>query len=113
MGASVMSELSTRCEEFSFSANLLHYKLKSSEIFVRMMMTINLNLSPEIEAQLRLYVARHDVESLRILLAEALSPTVEALLSQSSEQLSNDEFEAVANQLEEEMDTYLGTNPPS
>jgi antitoxin ParD1/3/4 len=77
-----------------------------------MMMTITLNLSPEVEAQLRLYVARHDVESMQILLAEALFPTVEALLSQSSEQLINDEFEAVADQLGEEMATYLGPNPP-
>ncbi|WP_013323359.1 hypothetical protein [Gloeothece verrucosa] len=76
------------------------------------MMTITLNLSPEEEAQLRSFIASGDAISIRRLLAEAVAPTVETLLSESSEELSIDEFEAIADQLAEEVATYLGPNPP-
>lgn len=76
------------------------------------MTTITFNLSPELEAQLRSFIARQDVVGMRLLLAEVLSPTVAALLSQLSEQLDDHEFEAVADQLAEEAAAYLGPNPP-
>lgn len=76
------------------------------------MMTITLNLSPEQEAQLRSLIARQDAVSIRNLLAEAVAPTVEALLSQPSEELSIDEFDAILDQLADEMASYFGPNPP-
>jgi antitoxin ParD1/3/4 len=77
-----------------------------------MTMTITLELSPEMEAKLREGIARHDAESVRQLLADALTPTVEALLRQASEQLSEDEFEALADQLADALAEHLEPNTP-
>jgi len=75
-------------------------------------MIITLELSPEAEAQLRAGIARHDVESVRQVLAEALAPTVELLLQQTPDQLSDDEFEAAANQLADELAACVGPDAP-
>ncbi len=76
------------------------------------MMTITLELSPEVEAKLRESIVCHDAEAMRQLLAEAFAPTVEALLQQASEQLDEDEFEAVADQLADELAACVGSNAP-
>ena len=63
-------------------------------------MTITLELPPETESRLRQVVARRDAESLRCLLAEAVAPTVEALLAEPPEpRLSNEEFNALLDEL--------------
>jgi antitoxin ParD1/3/4 len=76
------------------------------------MMTITLELSPEVEAKLRESIARHDAESMRQLLADAFAPTLEAMLKQASEQLNDDEFEALADQLADELAACVGSNAP-
>jgi antitoxin ParD1/3/4 len=76
------------------------------------MTTVTLNLSPEVEAQVRSLIAQQDVVGLRLLLADTLAAKVEAMLSQSSAELDTDEFESVADQLEEEITTYLGSTRP-
>jgi antitoxin ParD1/3/4 len=75
-------------------------------------MTITIVLLPEVEAKLWAGIARHDAESVRQLLADALAPTVEALLRQTPEQLSNAEFEALADQLADESAAYIESNAP-
>lgn len=76
------------------------------------MMTITLELSPQVEAKLRESIARHDAEAMRQLLAEAFAPTVETLLQQASEQLDDDEFEALADQLADEFAACVGADAP-
>lgn len=73
-------------------------------------MIIQLELSPELEAQLREDAARHDDEAVRRLLTEAVAPvidaTVDALLydpshgePQRADGLTDRQFEALADQL--------------
>lgn len=76
-------------------------------------MKITLELPPDVEAQLCESAARHDADAVRRLLAEAFTPTVEALLRETSEELTDAEFEAVADQLADELAACLGPNPPS
>ncbi|MCU0567841.1 MAG: hypothetical protein MUF49_14725 [Oculatellaceae cyanobacterium Prado106] len=65
-------------------------------------MLITLELSPEQEAKLRKIIATRDAENIRLLLADAFIPTVEALLQHQGEELSLDEFEKLADQISEE-----------
>ena len=74
---------------------------------------ITLELLPEVEARLRAGIARHDAESVRQLLADSFAPTVEALLRQTPDQLSNEEFEALADQLADELAICIGPNAPA
>lgn len=76
-------------------------------------MKIPLELSPDVEAQLRKSVARRDADAVRRLLLEALTPTVEALLRETPDELTDAEFEAVAAQLADELPACLGPNAPS
>ncbi len=73
-----------------------------------MTLPVTLNLSPEAEAKLRESLARKDGESARQVLAEAVAPTVENLLShpvveawepKSPDELNGAESEAPADQL--------------
>lgn len=64
-------------------------------------MTITLELPPELQLKLRTNIARRDRESIRQLLADALTPKVEALFQQPQRQ-SDDDFEANADLLAEE-----------
>lgn len=72
--------------------------------------TITLELLPEAETKLREGIERHDAERVRQLLVDAFAPTVEALLRQIPEQLTNDEFEALADQLADEVATRAAPN---
>lgn len=76
-------------------------------------MQITLDLSPEIEARLRESVAQKDVEAVRRLLVEVLTPTVEALLQETPVEFTDVGFEAVADQLADELTVSLGPNVPS
>lgn len=77
-----------------------------------MTVTITLELSPEMEAKLREGIARHDTEGIRQLLAEALVPTIYTLLRQEPEQLSDDDFEALADQLADKLAACMEANTP-
>jgi Ser/Thr protein kinase RdoA (MazF antagonist) len=72
-------------------------------------MRIVLDLPAEVEARLRNRATRPDPEALRQWLAETLAPAVAALLQESSEQLSDAEFELVADELA----AQLGPDVPS
>jgi len=76
-------------------------------------MKITLELSPDVEAQLRESVARCDADAVRRLLVEAFTPTVEALLRETPGELTDAEFEAVADQLANELAACLRSNAPS
>lgn len=89
-----------------------------------MTLTVMLELSPEAEAKLVESLARKDAESARQILAEAVAPTVENLLShpeieepgqKSPDELSNEEFESLLDQLADEADRLIkpGTPPLS
>jgi antitoxin ParD1/3/4 len=75
-------------------------------------MTITLELPPEVQATLQTKIARRDAESVRQILANALAPTVEALLRQPDNQMSDDEFEAVADMLADEWVARVKSNTP-
>lgn len=76
-------------------------------------MTITIEISPDIEMQIREHAARGNVDAVRHLLIEALSPTVEALVRrQTSSTLSDDEFEALADQLADEFVASVGPDCP-
>jgi len=86
-----------------------------------MILTVTLKLSSEAEEKLRESIARKDSESARQLLAEAVAPTVENLLSdpevagleqKSPNELSVEEFEALADQLVDEMDRMIAPGTP-
>jgi ATP phosphoribosyltransferase regulatory subunit HisZ len=62
-------------------------------------MRITLELPPDVEARLRESVACYDADAIRSLLVEALTPTVDALLRELPDVLTDTEFEAVADQL--------------
>ncbi|MGH7967046.1 MAG: hypothetical protein ACRERD_35360 [Candidatus Binatia bacterium] len=76
-------------------------------------MQITLELSSDIEVRLRESVAHGDAAAVRRLLVEVLTPTVEALLQETPAELADTEFEAVADQLADELTASLGPNVPS
>jgi antitoxin ParD1/3/4 len=67
-------------------------------------MVITIDLPAEVEAQLRDSASRGDSETVRRLLVEALTPTVEALLAESRQELTEGEFERLADQLADEFE---------
>jgi len=71
-------------------------------------MVITIDLPPEVEAQLRESASRGDSETVRRLLADALIPTVEALLRQPPQELTDEEFERLADELADMVDAALG-----
>ncbi|GAB4443190.1 MAG: hypothetical protein Fur0044_39560 [Anaerolineae bacterium] len=75
-------------------------------------MIITLELSPEVEAQLRVGIATHDTESIRQLLVQAFSPTIEKLLQQDTDQLDYQAFESIADQLADELIGGIEPNMP-
>ena len=76
-------------------------------------MTITIEIPHDIEMQIRENAARGNADAVRHLLIEALGPTVEALIrSQTSLQLSNEEFEALADRLADEFMEYVGPDCP-
>jgi len=76
-------------------------------------MQITVELSSDVEVRLRESVAHGDVDAVRRLLVEVLTPTVEALLQEVPTELTDTEFEAVADQLANELTASLGPNVPS
>ena len=76
-------------------------------------MTITLEIPHDIEIKIGENAVRGNADAVHHLLLEALGPTVEALLrSHTSLQLSNEEFEALADQLADEFMEYVGPDCP-
>jgi antitoxin ParD1/3/4 len=71
-------------------------------------MKITFALPSEIEAQLRENVIRHDTAAVRRLLVEAVTPLVEALLRETPRELTDVEFEDIADQLAEDLAVCVG-----
>jgi antitoxin ParD1/3/4 len=76
-------------------------------------MQITLELPPDVEAQLRESAGRYDADAMRRLLVEAFIPTVEALLRELPDTLTDTEFEAVADQLADELTARRRHNAPA
>jgi antitoxin ParD1/3/4 len=76
-------------------------------------MKVTLELSPDVEAQLRESAARNDADAVRRLLVDAFTPTVEALLRELPAMLTDAEFEAIADQLTDELTTCRGLHVPA
>ena len=75
-------------------------------------MKITLELPPEVEARLRESAARYDADAMHRLLVEAITPTVEALLRELPDALTNTEFEAMADQVADELTACRRPNAP-
>jgi antitoxin ParD1/3/4 len=75
-------------------------------------MKITLELPPDVEARLRESAARYDVDAMRRLLVEVFTPTVDALLRDLPDALTNTDFEAVADQLADELTACRGPHAP-
>ncbi|MCW5852227.1 MAG: hypothetical protein KIT87_19290 [Anaerolineae bacterium] len=74
-----------------------------------MTMTITLQLTPEMEARLQMGILRQDESAVREVLIEAVEPTVESLLTHETEDLSDEEFD----RLSEELVVAVSGNLPS
>jgi len=77
-----------------------------------MTLTVMLNLSSEMEAELRQSIDRHDAEKVRQLLADALTPVIEELLLQGANSVQDEKWETIAEQLIEEVAVNLSANIP-
>lgn len=75
-------------------------------------MKISLELSPELEAKLRSSISRKDRLGIRQLLAEAFTPTVEALLMEASNQIPLSDFETTADELADVLAESTGADFP-
>ena len=74
-------------------------------------MTITVQIPPNIERQIRKSMSLGETDAVRHLLLEILEATVEALMS-NNPQLSDDEFEALADQLADEFMVSVGPDCP-
>ena len=75
-------------------------------------MAITLDLPPQLEMQLHECLVRHDAESVRRRLADALVPVVEAMLHEPRTPVTEEEFEAVLKELDTLLETREGGPPP-
>jgi antitoxin ParD1/3/4 len=75
-------------------------------------MRISVELSPELEAKLRTLIAHQDQDSIQQLLVEAFTPTVEALLMETVEEISREDFETSADELAIALAEYTGPDFP-
>ena len=74
-------------------------------------MTITVQIPPDIERQIRKSVSLGEIDAVRRLLLEVLEVEVETLMS-NNPQLSDDEFEALADQLADEFMVSVGLDCP-
>lgn len=73
-------------------------------------MSITIEIPHDIEIQIRKNAAHGNANAVRHLLIEALDPTVESLLRDHAPlMLSNDQFEALVDQLADTFTKYLGS----
>ncbi|MEN6494468.1 MAG: hypothetical protein ABFD16_09255 [Thermoguttaceae bacterium] len=62
-------------------------------------MALTIEVPLEVEVQIRASAARGDAEAVQRLLLQAATPTIEALLREEAAPLSDEEFEALADEL--------------
>ena len=74
-------------------------------------MTITVQIPSNIERQIRKSISLGETDAVRHLLLEILEATVETLMSNNS-QLSDDEFEALADQLADDFMVSVGPDCP-
>ena len=74
-------------------------------------MTITVQIPPDIERQIRKSVSLGEIDAVRHLLLEVLEVEVETLMS-NNPQLSDDDFEALADQLADEFMVSVGPDCP-
>lgn len=78
-----------------------------------MTLTVTLNLSPEVEAELRDSIAHQDTERVREVLTNVLTPTIEALLQQPRVPIQHDaQWDTLADQLIDMFTTALPADVP-
>ena len=77
-----------------------------------MTLQVTLTLSPELERKIRTGIKRQDHDLVRRLLADALTPTVEALMGETTSPLQNNEWEVTANLLADELQKFSPQNRP-
>ena len=75
-------------------------------------MTITVQIPPNIERQIRKSVSLGETDTVRRLLLEILESAVETLMD-NNPQLSDDEFEALADQLADEFMVSVGPDCPT
>ena len=75
-------------------------------------MTITIEVPAHIESRLRASAAQGDAETVRKLLLEAANPVVESLLKEPYPTLTDAEFEAVLDELDQLTMEATGCNPP-
>ncbi len=74
-------------------------------------MTIHIEIPSDMENQIRESIAQGDANSVHILLAEAIAPKVKEMMKcGQSSQLSNEKFEALSDQLADELLFYADSN---
>lgn len=77
-----------------------------------MTLTVKLELSGEMEAELREGIVLQNPERVRQILVKALAPTVEELLQHSPGSLSDEKFERVADRLADMLAERMDPNTP-
>jgi antitoxin ParD1/3/4 len=75
-------------------------------------MTVTLEIPPEIETQLRERASYGDAATMERLIAQVATPVVEKMLAETPDSLSDEEFEALSNELIEEFARCVGPNHP-
>lgn len=75
-------------------------------------MTITIEVPTELEARIRASAAQGDVESVRKLLLEAVTPVAMSLTSQPATDLTDQEFESLLDELDQITLETTGDNPP-
>jgi antitoxin ParD1/3/4 len=75
-------------------------------------MTITIEVPTELEARIRASAAHGDVEAVRKLLLEAVSPVAISLTSQPAAELTDQEFESLLDELDQITLETAGDNPP-
>lgn len=76
-------------------------------------MQITVDLLPDTEARLRAFAVRHDADGVRRVLADALAPTVNALLNRAPAGPTAAEFKTLADELADSLaaSRELGSPP--
>src|SRR5262249_43382236 len=73
-------------------------------------MTVTLHLTPEVEAKIRDALAHGNYAGAKDTLADLFLPTIESILATPPEELSDEEFERLADQLADEFTKEVGEN---
>jgi antitoxin ParD1/3/4 len=75
-------------------------------------MRISIEIPPRLETKLRDALARGDNREAETILVDAVRPTLQTLLSAPQHDLTDEEFEALADEFADEFEAILGPNAP-